>query len=371
MTEPEIDLIEKGREFLAREWQSLSSAEPEANTDSAPCDPELAEAIHRSINSRTKTYRYVLPTQLLAKVVAPSLDCRCLQAARGGKGAFDARSLCHKVIVDFDKQNDFVLGGSAEPYVNNPLRQPEVSAKYRSKQKDKEGWDDLCRVLEAVEKKNLPEFTRLIFRRTLSEIYGRLSEVSIIYPVPRRISLSRNLDLIRKYLAEHSGGDRMLAISSALFLLIGQQFGLFREVRRGNINAADAQSGLVADMECIGGEGEVVMAVEVKDRQIAVNQIKDKLIGARARQITEILFIAQGGIIDDQREEAGGFMEREFAAGQNIYLFNDLLLLVQVVLVLLGEKGRRKFLELIGRELDRFQSDIKHRRAWKNLLSEL
>ncbi len=41
---------------------------------------EILQAIDASINSSTLTYRYVLPTQLLAKCIDPSLDCRALQA---------------------------------------------------------------------------------------------------------------------------------------------------------------------------------------------------------------------------------------------------------------------------------------------------
>lgn len=98
-------------------------------------DGALIESIHRAINSATKSYHYVLPTQLIAKLADPSLDCRCLQVARGGQGAFDARTIAHKVVVPFDQSNNNVLGGSPEPYVNNPLRVPEVSAQYRKLRK--------------------------------------------------------------------------------------------------------------------------------------------------------------------------------------------------------------------------------------------
>lgn len=84
---------------------------------------EILQAISASTNSNTLTYRYVLPTQLLAKFIDPSLDCRALQARSPRPGAFDARSVCHKVIVPFDRENNRVLGGSAEPYLNNPVAQ--------------------------------------------------------------------------------------------------------------------------------------------------------------------------------------------------------------------------------------------------------
>lgn len=115
------DFIEAAREVLAARWGAIRNLHQ--NVDSATELPAaVSDAIDRAINSKTKTYRYVLPTQLLAKVVDMQLDARSVQAGSGLSGAFDARSLCHEVIVPFDRENDSVLGGSSSPYLNNPLR---------------------------------------------------------------------------------------------------------------------------------------------------------------------------------------------------------------------------------------------------------
>jgi hypothetical protein len=45
--------------------------------------------------------------------------------------------------------NERVLGGSPEPYVNNPLRVPGITAAYRNAQKQKTDWDKLVAVLDA------------------------------------------------------------------------------------------------------------------------------------------------------------------------------------------------------------------------------
>ena len=50
-----------------------------------------------------KTYRYVLVTALLAKSVNKDVDILSLQAKDSSVGAYDARSLCHKVIVPFER----------------------------------------------------------------------------------------------------------------------------------------------------------------------------------------------------------------------------------------------------------------------------
>ena len=71
----------------------------------------------------------------------PSRDAHSLQAGYDVADSFDARTIAHDVIVPFDRANQRVLGGSPEPYVNNPLRVPAVTAEYRSAQKHKDEWD--------------------------------------------------------------------------------------------------------------------------------------------------------------------------------------------------------------------------------------
>jgi len=333
-------------------------------------DDDLVRRIRACINSQTKTYRYVLPTQLLAKLADARLDCRCLQRGRGEAGSFDARTIAHKVVVPFDQANENVLGGSPEPYVNNPLRVPEVSTKYRNAQRNRKDWDHLCRVLELVENKDQAEYTRLVFLQTLKEIYRRLSDVSVSYPAPRRISLDRTIKLIEDFLANPSGGDRLLALTTALFLIIGKRFALFTDVRRGNVTSADAATGMVADLECLSEKGEVVLAVEVKDRDLTVSQIRTKVPNIREKHVAEIFFIAQGGVAPSDRETVSQLVGREFARGQNLYVM-DIFSLGKAALALLGEEGRIEFLAEVGRQLDKYRSDIVHRRAWSVLLGDV
>jgi hypothetical protein len=229
-------------------------------------DPLLRKLIKEAVNSKTKSYRYVLPTQLIAKLANPTLDSRCLQAKRGGSGAFDARSVNEKVVVKFDKDNENVFGGSPQPYVNNPLRRLEVTPTYSVQQKDKEGWDTLCVILEKVESANSPEFTRKVLEQTLYEALVRLSKTKILYPVPQRISLEQVNGLIGQFLSGHSLGDRPQAIGSALLETIGEEFKIFSKVKRSKTTSADASTGQVGDIECFDKE-KLVLGVEIKDKR--------------------------------------------------------------------------------------------------------
>src|SRR5690606_31909732 len=75
------------------------------------------------------TYRYILTTGLLAKATDKRVNALTLQAGSNLPGAYDARSLCHKVLVPVERQLlDRGLGGSNEPFLNKPARFTEISS---------------------------------------------------------------------------------------------------------------------------------------------------------------------------------------------------------------------------------------------------
>lgn len=365
-----VDLVSATRKLLAARWEKIRSDASKHALQDVVDDPAIRDAISRSIRSKTKTYRYVLPTQLLAKLANGKLDARSIQAGSGDEGSFDARTIAHKVIVPFDAKNHNVLGGSSEPYVNNPLRVPKVSKAYVAAQKNKDGWNDLCSALDRVEERNNRKFTDTIFMQVLIEVHRALSETTVQYPVPMRISLDEMLEIIRAFLLDKSCGDRVQAVAGAVFTLIGSRFGLYKEVRRAAINATDASTGLVADLECIAERGKIVLAVEVKDRELTIAQIDSKLTTARAKKVQDILFVAQKGVKSSDQKMLPAKLQAEFAAGQNVYI-TTLSSLMMTVFSLLSESSRPELLELIGQQLELYRSDIRHRRDWAGLLANV
>ncbi|HET6248634.1 MAG TPA: restriction endonuclease, SacI family [Tepidisphaeraceae bacterium] len=348
---------------LSQIWDNL----PES-PDISAIPNAIQEAITRSVSSKTKTYRYVLPAQLLAKVTDPSLDCRSVQMQSGLTRPFDARSLCHSVIVPFDQSNHAVLGGSTEPYINNPLRIPAITPNALPAQRDKAGFQYLIDVLEYVQ--NHPEHAERVFEFTLARIRDMLGSARVIYPAPRRLSLKQSLEVIRSFLGERSGGLRMQAVAVALFRTIGASFKLYAEVRSSKVNAADASTGSSADLECVDDEGRVVMGVEVKDRELRVSDLQAKLPAIRERGIAEILFLVQDGEAANDQPQIDQTIDRQFTSGHNIYV-TSLTELLRGCMVLFGEGGRREFIRHVGVALDEYSGEISHRRRWAELLSAI
>ncbi len=358
------ELVKRAKSKLDRAWSAIC----EGTTTESAIPVEIQNAILQSINSKTITYRYVLPTQVLAKVIQPTLDSRSIQAGSGLKGAFDARSVCHKVIVPFDKANHSVLGGSSEPYLNNPLRVPNLTTTQRKAQKNKTGFDDLCRVVDYLEAH--PKSAGALLEFVLVAIRSRLDTVRIIYPVPNRVSQGQTQALVQTFLSERTGGVRLQAVSLALFRTIGERFGIFEQVNASAVNAADAATGSAADLTCMDNEGNVVLAAEVKDRELRLSHVQDKLPAVREQGIRELLFVVTQGIADSEAEALTDTFGREFVTGQNIYVapFDRFF---ECCLILFGESGRREFLVRVGEAIDEIRADLAHRQAWRDLLQEL
>ena len=86
-----------------------------------------SEFVDFVIDNTHLTYKYVLFTALLSKATDDSINPLCLQKKSELPGAYDARTVCHKVIVPFEMEVlDKVLGGSNEPFLNKPARFKEL-----------------------------------------------------------------------------------------------------------------------------------------------------------------------------------------------------------------------------------------------------
>lgn len=242
---------------------------------------------------------------------------------------------------------------------------------YESAQKDKQGWRDLISVLNEVENVQKPEFTLASLRQTLAEVYRRLGAVAVSYPLPKRVSFKQTQALIKEYLSTPSGGERPLTVMSALMQALGESFRVFAETRRGKITAADTPSGFIANIECLDENGNIVLVVEVKDKELRFNHVSTKMPAMRAKHVAEILYIAQHGVASGDKQKIADYTDSEFATGQNIYVFDNVMTFSSGILALLGENGRRRFLLCIGEHLDQYGAAIQHKTAWSELLSKV
>lgn len=321
------------------------------------------------IDSSLVAIRYALPTQLLGKVTDGKLDCLCLQKGKSeGDSFWDPRTLAKKVVAPWVIAHQKVLGSSVEPYVGNPLRVPRLQSDPGSV-RGRSDWIGLYKILNAVEEKGDPDFTLQALRLTLRSIKRKLTENSFEFVIPERISLEQTRQTVTRFLNEASGGDRGLSVAAALFKTFGKFFGIYSDVTRHMINASDASTGATGDIECYDENGNLKLAVEVKERSLTLTDVKAGLIKARKESLQELLFNTPT-IKTDETSDIADLFEKTWASGTNLYQIS-IDELIKVGLVLTGEAGRRNFLENVGAQLNEFNTQPKNRQRWKVLLEEI
>lgn len=355
---PTVPDRERAKSILNELWEEV------LETDKRQATPIISSLI----NSNEASIRFCLPTQLLGKLADHNLDALCLQRGDGSDGRWDPRSFAARVIVPWNRANQSVLGSGADPYVSNPLRRPRVDHGLEQ-MAHRDEWDQLCCILREVEGRNDISYTHEVFLGVLSVIRDRLREFTFSYIVPERVSLQQAEAIVTRFLSERSGGDRGLAIAAALFETIRDRFGIYREIRRGVINAADAATKSAGDLECLGADGQLLLAVEVKERRIGDDDIHIAVAKAREFSVRELIFCCDG-IVASERPAVEKTLASVWASGTSVYQLT-IRELMRGVLPLTGEAGIRTFISQIGRQLDAFGTQPRHRRAWKAILDAI
>jgi len=294
------------------------------------------------------------------------LQKRKKEAEVGGR--WDPREFAKNIIVPWNQANQRVLGASADPYVSNPLRRPRADQQL-DQLKYREEWTRVCDVLRDVDTVNDKVHTKRVFVEALSAIRDRLRELTFVYPVPPRVSLEQASRLIRNYLSVGSGGDRGLAVAAALFQTFATRLGIYQQIRRGVINAADVATNAAGDLECLASDGSVALAVEVKERQIGDDDVQIAVTKARELSVRELVLCTEG-VVRTEQEAVAKTVASAWAGGTNIYHVT-IDGLIRGVLPLLGENAVREFVVQIGSQLDQFSTQPRHRKDWRSLLDSL
>lgn len=167
---------ERGLELLAAAWQDAISGGA----------VELPDGIaHRIAQVMTPgaqvAQHYALITQLLLKLVIATTDSRQLRDFEQVDGAFSARTFARETVAAFPDVTNR-LGNSRDPYVSNPLRQPQMSDALRAG-KGRREWAALLDVLSAVDQN--PAMTRPALVRVLQAIADWPAvEANVLAPQP-------------------------------------------------------------------------------------------------------------------------------------------------------------------------------------------
>lgn len=237
----------------------------------------LNDRIGRTVNSiiqgSHKTYRYVLITALLGKATDKDADILSLQAKDDSDGAYDARELCHKVIVPFEREYyPMGLGGSNEPYLNKPARYPRLSLSNAVRNgKDRQTLSTMIDILSAITTKD-DAFKYLSSAIAAMEIVSK--EYNSQYDVDS-ISFNREgkaqhiLDYIYHLTDDAREGETCPIIVAALEqIYLGKEY----QVRAHKVNESGASSKEIGDIDIWEGE-DIIYSIEVKDKDFTKDDV--------------------------------------------------------------------------------------------------
>lgn len=244
-------------------------------------DDDISRRIEKILNGNHKTYKYILVNGLLAKATDDSVNPLTLQAGSELEGAFDARSLCHKVLVQFER--DFLhnaLGGSNEPFLNKPARFPELSEKNAvRKGEDKKALLSLIHIfnhIKSSQESNAYLACALQCLNDRIEKLQALNESSIIYSP----TLVEVYEFVIRFCGKSFEGETSVLIVATLEKLYHASLTGNYSVVAHKVNQSGASSKEVGDID-IFKDGFFKYAIEVKDKDFTAYDIShafDKII---------------------------------------------------------------------------------------------
>lgn len=305
----------------------------------------VLKSISEIIDGSHKTYKYILLTGLLAKATNGKVNALSLQAGAPLKGAYDARSLCHKVLVPFERnflQN--VLGGSNEPFLNKPARFTHLSdTNAVRKGEDRETLDRLIHVFKCVKTASDAE---QYLSCSLKLLIARINKISKVQDtsVAFNPTLLDVYEFILKFIERSFEGETCAIVIGTLEKIYYSGLkGNFRVVPH-KVNQSGASSKGVGDID-IFENGSFCYSIEVKDKAFTVYDLEHVFNKVIENKGAKAAFIYGPRASFDEKSiklKLYDYEKRDF-----ITLFSDIQTYSKIMLFKLNISDRSTFLKAL------------------------
>jgi len=357
-----MSIHKKALILLNKAFESYKKFKPKKLT------PEDQATIREIILGDHLTFRYILMTGLLGRAVDPKIHPRSIQAKADLQGAYDARSLCHKVWVPFEREYlDSRLGGSNEPYLNKPARFESVDKTNAVRAgKDQVLLDMLYELLERLNVANQAtanEAFMLAFKLMMLRDGATITELPL-----KAFSLTSEClrNFLDEYLRESHGGEVPVSVAGAILALRFDEKN--QSVKVHPANQAGTSSNEVGDIDVYSGE-IVILPVEVKDKPYLLSDVKHAVNKARYSKCTRLLFVSGRRALPQDNLTSTGLVSESSTDGFDL-AFISIDEMFKVECALLNEIGRRKLLELVNKILVEMRCKDETKRYFAMLLTK-
>lgn len=355
---------EIGLELLSKAWAMQPSAPAEFSTDLG----KLADAVFQG---KEAGYKKAIIVQAAGKAADPKLDAQAMQKGEGAPGSWDAREFAKQSFVNWNIEANEPFSHSADPYVSNPYRVLRFDEGQRSQRKNKEEFDAALLVLQYLNSTSKPDVAFANLVQILFGLRRWIADKTVAYPLPQRASLDAIILAITEFLASKSGGTRLQAVVAALIVSLASAGFRISEVTSAHINSSDASGRKAGDVSF--SLAERASAVEVKDRPLSRDELLASIAKARVASITDLLFVVRSKNVlnsDLTETDLAQIFSNQFSSGLNLYV-EKFSSFSRICLTLIGEAGRRTFLEEVGKSLSEQGADISHKWDWAAIVKAL
>ena len=294
-----------------------------------------------------KTYKYILVTNLLAKATNPRVNALALQTSAPLAGSFDSRSLCHEVVVPFEREYLVnALGASNEPYLNKPARYQMISTTNAVRRgNDRHILETLIAIANRVNKDGQDQAFKCLSCcfQLLEKVIANNELLNTVNTIitPDLIDIYR---YIARYIEESFEGETCAAVVGA----VEKQFyaclkGEYRvEVHK--VNEGGASSKEVGDIDVYEND-KCFYSIEVKDKAFTVYDVEhafNKMIAAHVKRGSFVYGPRATFDEDKIKITLYNFEEKKF-----VTLFMGVLPYVRLVLFQTPQVETKNFIQML------------------------
>lgn len=281
----------------------------------------LAQAISQVILGSHLTYRYILITGILAKATNKHCNPITLQAGSLLPGAYDARSLCHKVLVPVEREllGDR-LGGSNEPFLNKPARYTELS----NSNPARKGYDsDLLKItVHILSSLDSSSHAKDCLRECIYYTFDRQSRNLLDY-LPAKTAGLQRFSLIKfaqQLISESHEGETCGLLAGITYDILGFSQNRSFDVKVHKANQAGSSSREVSDID-VYENNTLIHTIEVKDKLFTAADVEHAIGKAVTSGAKSLVFAVgpRGGLQGSTYYDLTVFWGRK---GVDLYFVN-------------------------------------------------
>lgn len=233
------------------------------------------------------TFKYILFTAILSKATDATINMLCLQKKSQLPGAYDARTICHKVVVPFEmKVLEKAMGGSNEPFLNKPARFPELDKDNAVRRgNDQALLNALCDNLPKIQTSDDAYECLVYLLRKLIVLRDEKKELTLFSVSESANSPCKLLTFIESALTKSYEGEVLTLLVAGVYHLLYRDPNYLVEVHP--VNQSGASSHEVSDLD-IYVNGTLVSSNELKDKNYTESDVRhaaDKVIQAGSNKM--------------------------------------------------------------------------------------